>query len=111
MTKYSDNRGREINRVARKAIRLIETEGFRRGLRGPGLCVWRAILMADHGDYAVNVIARCDSIICATTKMRHGYSGSNRLIIRWNCKPGRTKAEAIALLRRAIKHDVPFTHH
>ena len=51
--------------------------------------------------------ARAESVICATTRMSHG--AGKRLIPRWNDKPGRTKEEAIELLRRVAKHDVPFT--
>ena len=52
---------------------------------------------------------RAESVICSTTRMRHTGSGK-RLIPRWNDKPGRTKDEAITLLRCVATHDVPFTY-
>ncbi len=98
-----------LKAVAHRAIRFIEKEGFRQGKRGVGLCVGDAIAAADpKKKYRWTLWARAESVICATTRMRHG--GGKRLIPRWNDKPGRTKAEAIALLRRVAKHDVPFTH-
>jgi|SRR5271154_127109 len=100
---------RALKTVARRAIQLIEEQGFRQGKRGPGLCVGDAITAADpKKQYRWTLWVRAESVICATTRMRHG--GSKRLIPRWNDKPGRTKEEAIELLRRVAKHDVPFTH-
>lgn len=102
---------RAINNVARAAIRLLETEGWRRGVRGPGLCLIHALRKADRSKHRwhLNVCARIESIICATTKMRHGFGGKT-LIARWNDKPGRTRAEVIAILRRAIEHKDPFVY-
>jgi hypothetical protein len=100
---------RALRAVARRAIQLIETQGFRQGKRGPGLCVGDAIAEADpKKKYRWTLWARVESVICATTQMRHG--NGKRLIPRWNDKPGRTKADAIALLQRIIKHDVPYTY-
>lgn len=100
---------RALKAVALRAIQLIEERGFRRGKRGSGICVGDAIGAADPNlKYRWTLWARAESVICATTNMRHGHG--KRLIPRWNDKPGRTKAQAIALLRRVITHDVPFTH-
>ena len=98
---------RWIRETVRRAIKLIETEGFRRGKRGKGYCVGDAVSAADpKKKYRWTVWARIESLICQTTKMRHG--GHYSVIARWNDKPGRTKEEAIALLRRVEKHDYPF---
>lgn len=100
---------RAIKATAIRAIRLIEQRGFRRGKRGAGLCVGDAIAAADpKKKYRWTLWARAESVICATTRMRHSFG--KRLIPRWNDKPGRTKADAIALLRRVAAHDVPFTY-
>ena len=100
---------RALKAVARRAIQLLEDQGFRQGSRGPGLCVGDAIAEADpKKKYRWTLMARAESVICATTQMRHG--SGKRLIPRWNDKPGRTKAEALELLRRVVKNDVPFTH-
>ena len=100
---------RALKRVALRAIQLIEAHGFRRGKRGSGLCVGDAIAAADpERRYRWTLWARAESVICATTRMRHSFG--KRLIPRWNDKPGRTKAEAIELLRRIAAHDVPFTY-
>ena len=100
---------RALRAVARRAIQLIEERGFRQGKRGPGLCVGDAIAEADpKKKYRWTLWVWAESVICATTRMRHG--SGKRLTPRWNDKPGRTKAEAIALLERVIKHDVPFTY-
>jgi hypothetical protein len=100
---------RALRAAALRAIQLIEERGFRRGKRGDGLCVGDAIVEADpKKKYRWTLWARAESVICATTLMRHG--NGKRLIPRWNDKPGRTKEEAIELLRRVIAHDVPFTH-
>lgn len=101
---------RALRTVALRAVRLIEEQGFRQGKRGPGLCVGDAIAAADpKKKYRWTLYARAESVICATTRMRHTYRGKG-LIPRWNDKTGRTKEEAIALLLRVVKHDVPFTH-
>jgi hypothetical protein len=98
-----------LKAVARRAIQLIEAQGFRQGKRGSGLCLGDAIAEADpKKKYRWTLWARAESVICATTRLRHG--GGKRLIPRWNDKPGRTQAEAIALLQRVVKHDVPFTY-
>jgi hypothetical protein len=99
---------RAIKTVASRAIKLIEQRGFRQGKRGTGLCVGDAIAEADpNKKYRWTLWARVESVICATTRMRHG--NGKRLIPRWNDKPGRSKQDALELLRRAAKHDVPFT--
>lgn len=101
---------RALRAVSFRAIQLIEAQGFRQGKRGPGLCVGDAIAEADpKKKYRWTLWVRAESVICATTRMRHTSSGK-RLIPRWNDKPGRTKEEAIELLRRVAKHDVPFTY-
>lgn len=100
---------RALKAVARRAIQLIEERGFRQGTRGPGLCVGDAIAEADpKKKYRWTLWVRAESVICAITRMRHG--SGKRLIPRWNDKPGRTKEEAIELLRRVVAHDVPFTY-
>jgi len=100
---------RALRAVARRAIRLIEQRGFRQGKRGAGLCVGAAIAEADpEKKYRWTLWARAESVICATTRMRHGHG--KPLIPRWNDKPGRTKEDAIALLRRVAVHDTPFTY-
>ena len=100
---------RALKNVALRAIQLIEERGFRQGKRGPGLCLGDAISEADpKKKYRWTLWARAESVICATTRMRHG--GNKRLIPRWNDKPGRTKEETIELLRRVAKHDVAFTY-
>ena len=100
---------RALRTVALRAIQLIEERGFRRGKRGSGLCVGDAIAEADpEKKYRWTLWVWAESVICATTKMRHGHG--KHLIPRWNDKPGRTKAEAVALLRRVAAHDVPFTY-
>jgi acetyl esterase/lipase len=100
---------RALRAVARRAIQLLDEQGFRQGKRGPGLCVGDAIAEADpKKKYRWALWARAESVICATTRMCHGTG--KRLIPRWNDKPGRTKAEAIELLRRVAAHDVPFTY-
>ncbi len=100
---------RALRSVARLAIRLIEEQGFRRGKRGAGLCVGDAIAAADpEQKYRWTLWVWAESVICATTSMRHG--SDKWLVARWNDKPGRTKQEAIALLRRVALHDVPFTY-
>lgn len=102
---------RMLKKVALRAIALIEEHGFRQGKRGRGYCVGDAIAAADpEKKYRWTLWARAESVICATTRMRHVVWHRKRLIPRWNDKPGRTKEEAIALLRRVIKHDVPFTY-
>lgn len=99
---------RALRAAVLRAIQLIEARGFRRGKRGSGLCVGDAIMEADpKKKYRWTLWARAESVICATTGMRHSFG--KRLIPRWNDKPGRTKEEAIALLRRVAAHDVPFT--
>ena len=99
-----------LKRVARRAIKLIEDQGFRQGKYGPGLCVGDAIAAADPDKkYRWTLWVRAESVICATTRMQHTCRGK-RLIPRWNDKPGRTKEEAIELLRRVIAHEVPFTY-
>jgi hypothetical protein len=101
---------RALRDAALRAIQLIEEQGFRRGKRGSGLCVGDAIVEADpKKKYRWTLWVRAESVICATTLMRHTGCGK-RLIPRWNDKPGRTKEEAIALLRRVATHDVPFTY-
>jgi hypothetical protein len=101
---------RALRAAALRAIQLIEERGFRRGKRGVGLCVGDAIVEADpKKKYRWTLWARAESVICATTLMRHTGRGK-RLIPRWNDKPSRTKEEAITLLRRVAAHDVPFTH-
>lgn len=100
---------RALRAVALRAIALIEAQGFRQGKRGAGLCIGDAIAEADpEKKYRWTLWVWAESVICATTKMRHG--DAKRLIPRWNDKPGRTKEEAIELLRRVVKHDVPFTY-
>jgi hypothetical protein len=100
---------RALRAVARRAIQLIEAQGFRQGKRGSGLCVGDAIAEADpKKKYRWTLWVRAESVICATTRMRHGTG--KRLIPRWNDKPGRTKEEAIELLRRVAALDVPFTY-
>lgn len=100
---------RWIRETVRRAIKLIETEGFRRGKRGKGYCVGDAVAAADpKKKYRFTVWARIESLICQTTRMKHGVG--KRLIPRWNDKPSRTKEEAIALLRRVEKHDYPFCY-
>jgi hypothetical protein len=100
---------RSLRAAALRAIQLIEERGFRRGKRGAGLCVGDAIADADpKKKYRWTLWVRAESVICATTSMRHSFG--KRLIPRWNDKPGRTKAEALALLRRVAAHDVPFTY-
>jgi hypothetical protein len=102
---------RALRAAALRAIALIEARGFRKGKRGrgPELCVGDAIAEADpKKKYRWTLWARAESVICATTGMRH--SGGKRLIPRWNDKPGRTKEEAIELLRRVAANDVPFTY-
>ena len=100
---------RSLRATALRAIQLIEARGFRQGKRGPGLCVGDAIAEADvEKKYRWTLWVRAESVICATTRMRHGRG--TPLIPRWNDKPGRTKEEAIALLQRVAKHDVPFTY-
>jgi len=100
---------RALKKAARRAIRLIEERGFRRGKRGPGLCVGDAIAEADPAKkYRWTLWVWAESVICATTRMRHG--GGKGLIPRWNDAPGRTKEEAVELLRRVARHDVPFTY-
>ena len=100
---------RALRTVALRAIQLIEERGFRRGKRGRGLCLGDAIAEADPKQkYRWTLWVRAESVICATTGMRHG--GGKRLIPRWNDKPDRTKEEVITLLRRVIEHDVPFTY-
>jgi hypothetical protein len=99
---------RALRTAARRAIQLIEERGFRQGKYGPGLCVGDAIAEADpKKKYRWTLWARAESVICATTRMRHG--SGKRMIPRWNDKPGRSKQEAIALLQRVANHDVPFT--
>lgn len=101
---------RSLRACALRAIALINAQGFRQGSRGPGLCVQHAILAADPNKrYCDVLIARAESVICATTRMRHACRGK-KLIPRWNDRAGRTKEEAIELLRRVAKHDVPFTY-
>jgi hypothetical protein len=100
---------RALRACALRAIRLIETRGLRQGKRGPGICLGDAIAAADPSmRYRWTLWTRAESVICATTRMRHGRG--KQLIPRWNDKPGRTQAEVIAVLRRVIRHDVPFTH-
>jgi hypothetical protein len=100
---------RALRAVAQRAIQLVEERGFRRGKRGTGLCLGDAIAAADPKQkYRWTLWVRAESVICATTGMRH--SSGKRLIPRWNDKPGRTKEEVIMLLRRVIEHDVPFTY-
>jgi hypothetical protein len=98
-----------LRAAALRAIRLIQSRGFRRGKRGVGLCLGDSIQVADpEKKYRWTLWARAESVICATSNMRHSHG--KRLIPRWNDKPGRTKAEVIALLRRVAKHDVSFTY-
>jgi hypothetical protein len=100
---------RAIRAVALRAIHLLETRGLRQGRRGAGICLGDAIAEADpKKKYRWTLWARAESVICATTRMRHGFG--RRLIPRWNDKAGRTKDEVIELLRRVAKHDVPFTY-
>ena len=100
---------RALRAAALRAIQLIEERGFRQGKYGPGICVGDAIAEADpKKKYRWTLWVRAESVICATTRMRHGHG--KRLIPRWNDKPGRTKEEAIALLRRVAAHDTPFTY-
>src|SRR5512135_1908877 len=100
---------RALRAVARRAIQLIEEQGFRQGKRGSGLCVGDAIAAADPTKkYRWTLWVRAESVICATTHMRHG--SGKRLIPRWNDRPGRTKEEAIVLLQQVARHDVPFTY-
>jgi len=103
---------RALRAVVLRAIQLIEERGFRRGKRGPGLCLGDAIAAADPKQkYRWTLWVRAESVICATTDMRHGrHGGGKSLIPRWNDKPERTKEEVISLLRRVIEHDVPFTY-
>jgi hypothetical protein len=101
---------RGLKVAALRAIRLIEEQCFRQGKYGLGLCVGDALVEADpKKKYRWTLWARAESVICATTRMQHTGRGK-RLIPRWNDKPGRTKKEAIELLRRVAKHDVPFTY-
>ena len=101
---------RALRSAALRAIALIEERGFRQGKRGPGLCVGDAIAEADPAKkYRWTLWVRAESVICATTRMRHTGRGK-RLIPRWNDCPGRTKDEAIELLRRVAAHDTPFTY-
>lgn len=101
---------RALRAVAHRAIQLIEEQGFRQGKRGPGLCVGDAVAEADpKKEYRWTLWARAESVICATTRMRHTHRGK-RLIPRWNDKSGRSKEEAIELLRRVAAHDVSFTY-
>lgn len=100
---------RALRAAALRAIQLIEERGFRRGKYGAGLCVGDAIAEADpKKKYRWTLWARAESVICATTRMRHGFG--KRLIPRWNDKSGRTKEDAIELLRRVAAHDTPFTY-
>ena len=100
---------RALRAAALHAIQLIEERGFRQGKCGRGLCVGDAIAEADpKKKYRWTLWVRAESVICATTRMRHGHG--KHLIPRWNDKPGRTKEEAIELLRRVAKHDVSFTY-
>jgi hypothetical protein len=97
-----------LRAAALRAIQLIEARGFRRGKRGSGLCLGDAIAEADpKKKYRWTLFVRAESVICATTGMRHG---NKPLIPRWNDKRGRTKEEVIAILRRVIAHDVSFTY-
>lgn len=108
MTKrtYKVTRSRRLLVVVRRAIRLMEARGFRQGARGPGLCVGDAITAADPGfTYRWTLWILVESVICATTRMRHGCR--KRLIPRWNDKTGRTKDEALALLRRVAAMVTP----
>lgn len=101
---------RALKSVALRAIRLLEERGFRRGKRGPGLCVGDAIAAADpKRKYRWTLWVRAESVICATTRMRHTTDRVAGLLQRWNDKPGRTREEAVELLRRVAKHDVPYT--
>jgi hypothetical protein len=101
---------RGLKAAALCAIRLIEEQGFRQGKHGPGLCVGDALVEADpEKKYRCTLWVRAESVICATTRMRHTSRGK-RLIPRWNDKPGRTKEEAIELLRRVANYDIPFTY-
>lgn len=101
---------RALRAAALRAIQLIEEQGFRQGKYGPGLCVGDAIAAADpKKKYRWTLWVRAESVICATTRMQHTDRGK-RLIPRWNDKPGRTKEEAIELLRRVAAHDTPFTY-
>ena len=101
---------RGLKATALCAIRLIEEQGFRQGKHGPGLCVGDAIVEADpKKKYRWTLWARAESVICATTRMRHTSRGK-RLIPRWNDKPGRLKVEAVKLLRCVANYDIPFTY-
>jgi len=101
---------RALRQVALRAIQLIKERGFRRGKRGRGLGVGDAIAEADpRRKYRWTLWARAESVICATTCMRHSHGGKG-LIARWNAKAGRTMEDAIALLRRVRKNDVRFTY-
>lgn len=99
-------RSRRLRLVVRRAIRLIEARGFRQGTRGPGLCVGDAIAAADPAfTYRWTLWILAESVIRATTRMRPGCR--KRLIPRWNDKAGRTKEEALELLRRVATMVTP----
>jgi hypothetical protein len=99
-----------LKAAALRAICLVEEQGFRQGKYGPGLCVGDALIEADpKKKYRWTLWARAESVICATTRMRHTCRGK-RLIPRWNDKPGRTKEEALELLRLVANYDIPFTY-
>lgn len=119
---YWSVRVRAIRKVARDAAALIRARGWKRGRCGKAgpIGVWEALWASDpkkpkdHPAYDVmpNVIARLESMICATTKMRHLHGGK-KLVPRWNDTPGRTTDEVLALLdMMASGQDerIPFTY-
>lgn len=93
-------RTRRIRQNARDAIALIKARGWKQGSRKrTAVCLWEAIWATERvrNDTAPNVVAKIESLICATTKMRHTFGGK-KLIPRWNDAPGRTVNEVIAML-------------
>lgn len=64
-------------------------------------------------DRALKAVARRAIQLIEERGFRQGKRGPGLcvgLIPRWNDKPGRTKEEAIELLRRVAAHDTPFTY-
>lgn len=122
---YWSVRTRAIRKVARDAATAIRTRGWRRTPRGrirdaDPIDVWSALWGADpkkpkgHAAHDVmpNVIARLESLICATTRMRQLHGGK-KLIPRWNDAPDRTVGDVLVLLDMMASgkdEAVPFTY-
>ncbi len=105
-TTYLRIRTRAIRKCARDAAALIRDRGWTRGRTSRHrMGMWEAIWAADPKhpeghpgwDVVPNVIAKIESLICATTKMRHTHGGK-KLIPRYNDAPGRTVADVLRLL-------------